>query len=281
MSNGATAMSVITCEGVNLCVHRAGHGPPLILVHGSWSDQSTWAPVYAALAQRFDTIRYDRRGYGASQRPGVGPAGHIADLLALIRTLGLGRVLLVANSLGAVIALGAAVTAPEHVAQVIAHEPPLFDLLDSAPNEQGLAKRTRSAMNAAVEAARSGNNALAAQIFVEEVSGATNAWSYLPQDIQQGFTNNAGGFLTDASEELHLPLEKLRQLQERLVITRGVVSPAFLKIIGRQLCSALIDSPNHVFCEAGHVPHQTCPQDFTSAVLRFAASYLESHTPDC
>jgi len=276
-------MSVIACDGVNLAVDRAGHGPPLILIHGSWSDQSTWDRVFAALAQRFDTIRYDRRGYGASQRPGVGPAGHVADLLALIRTLGLGRVLLVANSLGAVIALGAAVNAPEHVAQVIAHEPPLFDLLDSAPNEQVLAKRTRSAMNAAVEAVRSGNHARAAQIFVEEVSGATNAWPCLPQDIQQGFTKNAGGFLTDAtpSEQLHLPLEKLRQLQERLVITRGVVSPRFLQIIAKQLCSALVDSPCHVFSEAGHVPHQTCPQDFTSAVLRFAASYLESHTLDC
>jgi pimeloyl-ACP methyl ester carboxylesterase len=201
--------------------------------------------------------------------------------LALIRTLGIGRVLLVANSLGAVIALGAAVAAPEHVAQVIAHEPPLFDLLDCAPNEQGLAKRTRNAMNAAVEAARLGDHARAARTFVEEVSEARNAWSDLPQDIQQSFTNNASGFLTDAtpSEQLHLPLEKLRQLQERLVITRGVASPAFLKIIGKQLCSALIDSPNHVFSEAGHVPHQTCPQDFTSAVSRFAASYLESHTP--
>jgi pimeloyl-ACP methyl ester carboxylesterase len=205
----------------------------------------------------------------------------VADLLALIRTLDLGRVLLVANSLGAVIALGAAVTAPELVAQVIAHEPPLFDLLDSAPNEQELARRTRSALTAAVEAARSGNYARAAQIFVEEVSGATNAWSYLPPDIQQGFTNNASGFLTDVtpSEQLHLPLEKLRQLHERLVITRGAVSPPFLKIIGRQLCLALIDSPSHVFSEAGHVPHQTCPQDFTSAVLRLATSYLESHVP--
>lgn len=275
-------MSVITCGHVNLSVDRAGHGPPLILVHGSWSDQTTWDRVFAPLAQRFDTIRYDRRGYGTSQRPGVGPVGHVADLLALIRTLGLGRVLLVANSLGAVIALGAAVTAPEHVAQVIAHEPPLFELLDSAPNEQALAQRTRTALNAAVEAARSGDQARAAQIFVEQVSGATNTWSHLPQDIQQGFKNSAGGFLDDAtsSEQLHLPLEKLRQLQERLVITRGVWSPAFLQIIGKQLCSALIDSPSHVFAEAGHVPHQTSPQDFISVILRFAASYLESHTLD-
>ena len=272
-------MNLTTCDGVQLGVDRAGEGPPLILVHGSWSDSSTWDRVFGSLAKRFDTIRYDRRGYGASQRPGVGPSGHVADLLALIRTLGLGRVLLVANSLGAVIALGAAIAAPERVAKVIAHEPPLFDLLHSDPNDHALAKRTLSAMSGAVEAARSGNHARAAQIFVEEVSGATSAWPHLPPDIQQGFTKNAGGFLTDAtpSEQLTLPLEELRQLRERLVITRGVQSPAFLNVIGAQLCSALRDSPSHVFSDAGHVPQQTCPQDFTRAVLRFAAPYLESH----
>ncbi len=269
-------MSLVECDGVQLALDRAGEGAPLVLVHGSWADRSTWEPVFASLAQRFDTIRYDRRGYGQSQRPGVGPARHVTDLVALIRTLRLARVLLVANSMGGVIAAGAALAVPELVQRVIVHEPPLFKLLEDSPENQTVAVKTRQALNDALDAERSGNHELSAQLYVEQVAGATGAWRYLPPEIQRTFLQHAQGFLADATpgDEYEPSIADLRQLEARLVITRGLRSPQFLKIIADRLCCELNGALNLTFSAAGHVPHQTCPRDFTSAIVRLAAGPL-------
>jgi len=270
-SAGAT-MSLLDCGGVRLGIERAGQGQPLVLVHGSWSERSTWNPVYCSLAEHFHTVRYDRRGYGESQRPGAGPAAQVMDLLSLIQTLQLQSVCLVGNSMGGIIAAGAALRAPDRVRRVIIHEPPLFGLL-STSEYPDVAARTRRALDAALEAVRAGNHPRAAQIYVEEVSGAAGAWPYLPPDIQRGFVENAGGFLGDATagQEYEPSLADLRQLEQRLVVTRGIRSPEFLKIIADRLWSELADTAKLTFSAAGHVPHQTCPRDFAGAIVKLAA----------
>jgi pimeloyl-ACP methyl ester carboxylesterase len=266
-------MSDLRCDGIQLGFDRAGKGSALVLVHGSWSERSTWDPVFASLADHFDTVRYDRRGYGESQRPGVGPAMQVKDLLALIRALRLQDVILVGNSLGGIIAAGAALAAPELVKQVLVHEPPLFNLLESSPQHQTMAAKTRQGLTAALDAVRSCNHAQAARIYVEEVFGATGAWPFLPPEIQHGFLSNADGFLSDGTpgQEYEPSLADLRALGPRLALTRGIRSPTFLKTIAQRLCAELTDSSHLQFYAAGHVPHQTCPREFTAAVVKFAA----------
>ena len=40
----------------------SGKGPPVVLVHGSGTDGSRWAPVLPMLAARFTVYAVDRRG---------------------------------------------------------------------------------------------------------------------------------------------------------------------------------------------------------------------------
>ncbi|MCI4321583.1 MAG: alpha/beta fold hydrolase, partial [Thermoplasmata archaeon] len=39
---------------------------PIVLVHGSWSDRSSWDPLVPVLSESFRILRYDRRGHGES-----------------------------------------------------------------------------------------------------------------------------------------------------------------------------------------------------------------------
>jgi pimeloyl-ACP methyl ester carboxylesterase len=58
-------------DGTPIAYERRGHGPPLVMVHGSTVDHSRWGGVVSKLAEHFSLYRVDRRGRGAS---GDGPA---------------------------------------------------------------------------------------------------------------------------------------------------------------------------------------------------------------
>jgi pimeloyl-ACP methyl ester carboxylesterase len=91
---------------ITLNVERGGSGTPLVLTHGLGDNLQFWDAVAPALAERHQVIRWDVRGFGASDKP-PGPysaAGFAADLLALLDALELDRVHLAGISMGGVIA---------------------------------------------------------------------------------------------------------------------------------------------------------------------------------
>lgn len=105
-----------------LHVARTGSGPPLVLLHGWPEFWLAWAPCMARLADRFDLIAPDLRGFGASDKPAAGPSDEAgpevlaADIEGLLDALGLARVGLVAHDVGAYIAQVLARRHPERLA---------------------------------------------------------------------------------------------------------------------------------------------------------------------
>ncbi|MBV8940946.1 MAG: alpha/beta hydrolase [Solirubrobacterales bacterium] len=102
-------------------VIEAGHGPPLVLVHGSGMSASTWAPLMPYL-ERYRLIAFDLPGFGLSgafNYTGRPLRSHaVAQLTSLLDALELERVPIVGTSLGGMWALCLAVEAPNHVAAV-------------------------------------------------------------------------------------------------------------------------------------------------------------------
>jgi pimeloyl-ACP methyl ester carboxylesterase len=271
-------LTILVCDGVHLGVEQSGKGQALILIHGSWSDKRTWDPVYAAFAPWFRVIRYDRRGYGESQGPGADPATHVNDLLALLRTLELEQVMLVGNSLGGLVAIHAGLRAPDRVSLVVAHEPPLFGLLEFESEHNPVVARACSALARSIQAARAGNNDLSAQIYVEGMASYPGAWQYLPEDVKQGFIENAAAFLADASalQDAEPSPQEIERLGDGVIITRGYRTSPYIKLIVDRLYAALPRVRGHVFHSGGHVPHQSCPEDFVAKTLEFAATARRS-----
>jgi pimeloyl-ACP methyl ester carboxylesterase len=79
----------VDVDGRTLAYWRAGTGPPLVLLHGGWSDGREWWPQLDGLADEFDVIAWDAPGCGGSSDPpedlGMdGFADAVGDLVAAL-----------------------------------------------------------------------------------------------------------------------------------------------------------------------------------------------------
>jgi pimeloyl-ACP methyl ester carboxylesterase len=116
--------TVTSPDGARIVCERRGHGPPLVMVHGSGVDHTRWGGVVSTLAERFTLYMMDRRGRG---RSGDGPAyaleREFEDVVAVLQAIPVpARVL--GHSYGAICALEAARLTPR-IARLALYEPPL------------------------------------------------------------------------------------------------------------------------------------------------------------
>jgi pimeloyl-ACP methyl ester carboxylesterase len=92
-----------------LSYHRAGTGPPLVLIHGIGSHWQVWKPVLDLLTPHRDVIALDLPGFGASPPPPQDTPPGIDSLIRLttefLDDLHLERPHVAGNSLGGWLAL--------------------------------------------------------------------------------------------------------------------------------------------------------------------------------
>jgi pimeloyl-ACP methyl ester carboxylesterase len=96
--------------------------PTIMLVHGITGNALAWAGVADEVAGRAELIAVDLRGRAGS-RDIVGPWSidqNAADLVAVLDTLGLDRVVLAGHSLGAFVAAAAVAASPERYSRLVA-----------------------------------------------------------------------------------------------------------------------------------------------------------------
>jgi pimeloyl-ACP methyl ester carboxylesterase len=114
-----------TARGV-VSFRAAGAGPALVLLHGISSGSGSWALQLDALAARHRVIAWDAPGYGGSDAltaPAPVAADYAATLAALWDALELDRAVIVASSLGALMAGAFAARWPARVAGLVLLNP--------------------------------------------------------------------------------------------------------------------------------------------------------------
>jgi pimeloyl-ACP methyl ester carboxylesterase len=102
-----------------------GGGPPLVLIHGGFSDHVTnWQRVKPLLQDRFTVYAVARRGRGeTSPTRGHSVDDEIADVVAVLHSVG-EPVFLLGHSYGALCTLGAAARCPTGIRKLVLYEPP-------------------------------------------------------------------------------------------------------------------------------------------------------------
>lgn len=98
------------------------NAPPMVLLHGLSANASSFAGIIAAgLSPAFRVIAPDLRGRARSGKPesGYEMADHARDIIALLDSLGLERVVLGGHSFGGYLAIYIAAHYPERVSKLV------------------------------------------------------------------------------------------------------------------------------------------------------------------
>lgn len=242
----------------------SGRGVPAIFVHGSFGTGATTFPGQRALADDWQVVLVDRRGFGGSTFASAeGWPADMPDLAGLLDELGPAHV--VGHSYGAVVALLAAGLRPGRIRSLVAIEPPAFELA----TDDADARRAAAALKPVADAAP--------RLTAEEFA---DAWAHA-----QGRTRDELGCddwaVVDATRRQRWPgdapirLDVLREAPFPLVLARGAWRP---EVVGREgagreyaaVCAriaAATGARTVVFERSGHSPQLQEPEAF-DALLR-------------
>lgn len=141
-------MSLVEVPGrIRIHYLEEGVGPPMLWLPGGNDCAALMLHAHRPLAQRVRLICVDPRGQGESDAPNTpeayAPAEHVTDLLGLLDSLALDRVIIGGHSRGGRTSVEFALTRPDRVVAVIAAASPL---LGSTPDREGGFRRYQNAL---------------------------------------------------------------------------------------------------------------------------------------
>jgi protein-L-isoaspartate(D-aspartate) O-methyltransferase len=282
--------TLLAVNGTRLFVHREGAGEPVVVVHGGpLLDHGYLVEPLRPLGSAFELVFYDQRLSGRSDgevdSASVRLDTLVADLEALRRTLGLGRIHLLAHSWGGLLAQRYATRYGEGLRSLV--------LVNSTPPSAELWQREIQAQAAAIEPSDT------AGLGALRSSDAVAAGD--PQAIEELLRRSFRPQLHDPSAAADLDFripEDYAARSRQFAFMRpdlaafdlrddltAVEVPTLLVYgsdqvgwrIGRDaLASALGGSRDIAIADAGHFPFLERPAEFRQAVRAFLSGVGES-----
>jgi pimeloyl-ACP methyl ester carboxylesterase len=130
-ANGAISRTRLSRRSVVLPGPRSG--PVLLTIPGGPADSDVFAGIAPMLAERYTLVTYDPRGNSRSTLDGTPEAWraevHADDANLLLAAVGKEPAYVFGSSSGALVGLALAVRHPDRVHTLVAHEPPVTELL--------------------------------------------------------------------------------------------------------------------------------------------------------
>ena len=247
-------------NGIAIDYEVTGDGPVVLLGHGYGSTRHMWDEQHRALADRWRVVSWDMRGHGQTESPDD-PARYstqltVADMRALLASLGVSRAVVGGLSLGGYMSLAFYLTYPEMVEALI--------ICDSGPGY-----RNAEARNAWNQRARERAAALEAR-GLEALGGRSrevrDALGH--HKSAQGLAHAARGML--AQQDAHV-IDGLASIRVPTLVVVGDQDTPFLapcEYMAKKIPGARFE----VIAGAGHASNLDQPEAFDRALLSFLDS---------
>lgn len=281
-------MQTTTVPGGRIAYDSAGSGPVVVFSHASLADRRMWRHQFAALADRYRVVAFDRPGYGQSG-PAPSTVRHGAGLLDLLDALGIEQAALVGSSMGGGYSLDAALLAPERVralalicpgvpgyewpAEMRAEVQPLLQA--AVPSDRLSAYSAHSA-----DSVRAEDVAAMATMqlrYMAVGAGRTEsvflpgAWDLL-QDMARGVFARDWGEPQPAEIDPDPPLlSRLADVRAPTLVVNGGHDVRFIQDLVHEVARGIAGAHLLELPDAGHLPPVECPDEVTTALTTFLA----------
>jgi len=259
---------VLALPGARLAYQVTGSGQAVVLVHGFGLDMRMWDEQASHLAARFQVVRYDARGFGASGPfdPAVGYT-HAEDLLALLDHLGIQKAALAGLSFGGRVVTQAALSAPDRVTGLAL----LGSVLDGVPWDSGSAAASeRAARQAQDRGLLAGRAAwLAHPLFAE-----ARRQPRLGRQLAAMVTGYPGQHWTGRDPHGQAepdPIDTLEQLTVPVLVLVGEHDVPCFKEMSAVLARRIPGARHHVVPGAGHMVNMEQPAAVNELLVGFLA----------
>jgi len=271
----APALLGILANGYRFAYVESGHGTPVVLVHGAFTDYRFWLDQLGTLGDSTRVIAYSRRHhYPNPWRPDDPPIGfenHAGDLLAVVRALRLDPPVLVGHSWGGLVALEAALRHPTAFRALILVEPLADSLIADTTLRAASARGTREAFAAALARFAPADPLPALRSWLAALYGES-FWETVGPAGQARLADNAHTLPSAAAPEPGVSCRDLAALPLPVLLVGGSESSprqqATLETLARCLPSAM----RVVVTGAGPLLPRTHPEEFAAALRRFLAA---------
>lgn len=232
-------------------------GPPLVLIHGWALSLDYWDAVVPQLATRRGLLRYDRRGFGATQGP-YDPTLACDDLIALLDAAGIARACLVGMSQGARVAIHTAIRAPQRVSGLVLDGAPWFE----AETEVPLAEYRRLLE-------KEGLASLHAAILANPLMQLATADLQRQKLLRRCVRSYRGADLKGGWAQV--PSPDLDAITQPTLVLNGSDDSAQRREAGERLCEAIAGARHVDISGAAHLAALDQPREWVDAVLEFIA----------
>lgn len=261
--------SFAAVNGTQIHYELRGEGTAVTLIHAGIANLHMWDDQVEALAQDYQVLRYDVRGWGQTPGP-EGPFSHHEDLRALLAHLGIEKTAVVGCSWGGKIGLDFALTYPEMMTGLVLVGPGLggyeWSFADFAEKAE--------AIGAAYE---QGDKAAAAELQTQIwFDGPERTPAQVKSDIRRRAYEMALHTLelpegSGTEIELDPPaIDRLAEIRVPAHIIVGQYDVPDIHTIAQRLEAALpLAEEMTIMRNTAHLPNMERPSTFNRLVLEF------------
>jgi len=243
----------------------SGRGPAVVFIHGWTHNLSVWDDQVAALKNRYEVVRFDRRGSGKST--GISDqSADPQDLLLLLEALHIPRAYIVGHSRGGDVALRFAAAYPQRVRGLILYgaypqgfprSPDVDQFFSSLP---GIAQKN-------------GLDSVGKLILASPLAWVPPGRNDITERYRHLWASYSGKDLLDPqppSNRVAEPTaEQIKGLRMPTLVIVGDHEAPFIAVAADSLTRWIPGAKKVVIPNAGHGAHFAQPASFNSALMDF------------
>jgi pimeloyl-ACP methyl ester carboxylesterase len=244
-----------------------GSGIPLVLVHAGIADCRMWNDQFRVFAERYQAVRYDRRGFGKTPMA-AGDYSHQHDLHQLLQTLNIKQAILVGCSQGAKTSIDFTLEHPAMTKALILVGPALggFDFDGKPPKQEEELEKADQAGDLDLV------NELELQIWVDGGQRTPGQVNSKVRDLVRDMNRIALQTPADLGNEIPLEPAAANRLSEIKVPTLVVVGDLDTErtLAAADFLAGNVPNAKKIMMNGtAHLPNMEQPEEFNEHVLSF------------